>query len=137
MARLKTATGIGTQAAISSAISYLNRKARQGTGGLFIDTLIRGKVWAYYPADEKGSPDKEEPLGEEIPAKRVVRRLADKLADSELDKKWREAEIIGVPQTDPEQIVVVRVLGTLRETGEVLVVRGDDEPGVWALRKLG
>jgi hypothetical protein len=53
-------------------------------------------------------------------------------------EKWLEAEAESVPVSEP--VVTLRVLGTLKETGEVLVL-GDNaqgfESGVWALRKLG
>lgn len=34
---------------VSSAISYLNQKARTGKGGIHIEALRRGQLWAYYP----------------------------------------------------------------------------------------
>jgi hypothetical protein len=150
--------------AISSAITYLRTKYSAGDPtGLPITTLTRGKVWAYYPSEKAEGERVIAPEGVKAGIERMVSKLADaetqeqlrntrinppnaetQWAAEELDKTERTLRINAqfaeeiVPTSEPT--VTLRVLGTLKETGEVLVL-GADEWGfgndVWAMRRLG
>lgn len=103
-----------------------------------VKVVKRGEVWRYDKVERKNSAKVQMRVPSGSEAAKRIRALANKLDDPIADKKWREAEVIGVPRTEP--VVTLRVIGTLKETGEVLV-EGDSaqgfESGVWALRKLG
>jgi hypothetical protein len=137
---------------VSSAISYLNAKARSGKGGIAIDTLTRGHSWAYYPhrqpnavslefdpepADSNGPPERTtvklpnvvegQPVSDREASERL-RKLADKI--TEPLPPWRK-----VPAGEPE--VSFRVIGTLLENGQ-LVLQGVSAgvQGVWMARRV-
>lgn len=153
--------------AISSAITYLRKKHDAGNPtGLPVTTLTRGKVWAYYPPENTGEPEQAEASGGFTVNRTALRAMAKKLTDAgtqeqlrntritppdfgaeldELEKAERTLRINTqfaelsdlVPKAEPT--VTLRVLGTLRETGEVLVQSGDGDHfdrGVWAMRRL-
>lgn len=125
--KLMIETNVNPQA-ISSAITYLRTKYNAGDPtGLPVTTLTPGKVWAYYPSEKAEGEQVVTPEG----VKAGIERMVNKLADAE--------ELVNqVPASEP--VVTLRVLGTLKETGEVLVL-GTDEWGfgndVWAMRRLG
>jgi hypothetical protein len=148
--------GMADPAKTRGVVNYLRIKK-----GMKITVVKRGEVWRYnkkqrthvrvprhnvtvsdqvdaYIADGK-------PIDSDEQAAVRLRRIADKLGKAEAKEevrrsqetmaKWMGATI--VPDTEP--VVTLKVIGTLKETGEVLV-KGDSaqgfERGVWALRKL-
>lgn len=131
---------MGKTSTARSVITYLRSKQ-----GMRIAVVKRGEVWRYNKHQRRRvGPRQDIPEGKPV---RVVsdedtqrmRRLADKLVDPIEGDRWRGKEVIN-PVPDTEPVVTLRVIGTLRETGEVLV-QGDTtqgfESGVWAMRKLG
>lgn len=87
---------------VSSAISYLNQKARTGKGGLHIEALTRGQSWAYYPdvhfeefeslvpepADSNGSVSKiEGKVANKV--SREAKLVADRTADEDAAERLR------------------------------------------------
>lgn len=127
--------------AISSAISYLRAKYNAGDPtGLPVATLTRGQIWGYYPSEKAEGEQVLAP--EEVKA--GIERMVEKLTDAERTERTTRINTQFVefsdlaPKTEPA--ITLKVIGTLRETGEVLVA-GDDEQGfgngVWAMRRLG
>lgn len=116
-----------------------NKNARRRVGprnDVPVDTQVDAYIASNQPPEFAESTSVR--VASDAEAAQRMRNLADKLADPITEGKWRGREVLGVPQTEP--VVTLRVIGTLRETGEVLV-QGDTtqgfESGVWALRKLG
>lgn len=147
---------LGDVAKTRSVVNYLRTQRN-----MKITVVKRGEVWRYNknarrPSVTRGTTMRGTPtitvinqppefaestsvrVTSDAEAAQRMHALADKLADPITEGKWRGREVLGVPQTEP--VVTLRVIGTLRETGEVLV-QGDTtqgfESGVWALRKLG
>lgn len=131
---------LGSAVTARGVISYLRTQRN-----MKITVVKRGEKWRYDKVQRRRvGPRQDAPEGKPIKvvsdkeAAQRMHALADKLADPITEGKWRGREVLGVPQTEP--VVTLRVIGTLRETGEVLV-QGDTtqgfESGVWALRKLG
>lgn len=122
---------------VSSAISYLKKKAEEGKGGLGITTLTRGKCWAYYPEFQPHDQPKPEQVEERLateainePADAIERvqvksseglerlfQMAGKLGgeedpllrrDQRVLAKWMGAEL----EAASEPMLTLRVLGT-------------------------
>jgi biotin operon repressor len=108
------------EAQVRNAMNYLR------TPGVPIEVIKPGKLWRY----GGGSTTSHQRTN--------AKKTAAVVNSQETWEKWLEAEAESVPASEP--VVTLRVLGTLKETGEVLVL-GDNaqgfESGVWALRKLG
>src|ERR1044072_4846381 len=101
-----------TKPQVSSSISYLNKKWRDGTGGLHITTIQRGQTGGDSPEENADVPESHRTVD-----RTDLRRATAKLDNPGQDAlaKWMGAEIIGVPDTEPA--VVLKVIGTLREDG--------------------
>lgn len=76
--------------AVSAAISYLNKKARMGKGGLVIVNLVPAKAWQYNPDANPAKPARKRRSAVEAAGSAEMRRLSDKLAKPVPD--WAQAE---------------------------------------------
>lgn len=128
--------GMADAAKTQGVISYLRNKTGHN---MRIKVVKRGAVWRYDKVERKGvrvlrqddsvriGEADGRPINSDEQAAVRLRRIADKLGAAE-----------SVPATEPT--VTLRVIGTLKETSEVLV-EGDSaqgfERGVWAMRRLG
>jgi biotin operon repressor len=111
------------EAQVRNAMNYLR------TPGVPIEVLKPGRLWRYgHDQRTIKNPFEGVPAEPNGPAR---------INSQETLEKWLGAEAESVPASEPT--ITLRVLGTLKETGEVLVVGDLDdlESGVWALRKLG
>jgi hypothetical protein len=135
--------GMADAAKTRGVVNYLRTQRN-----MRLKVVKRGEVWRYDKIERRTVAENERrkqaiargkvnhsvrigeadgrPVESDEQAATRLRRIADKLGAAET-----------VPVTEP--VVTLRVIGTLKETGEVLV-EGDSaqgfERGVWALRKL-
>lgn len=112
---------------VRQALSYLRERAKTGNA-IDISVVTHGQAWRY-----------NAPKLPELPEGLLVDPQATEIIKEIKSTKWNEAEIVDlVPKSEPT--VTLRVVGTLAETGEVLVQSGDGDhfdSGVWAMRRLG
>lgn len=142
-----------TRAQVRNAIDYL-RNGRQCP----VQTVTRGTTWrwgssvglrrlAKKPKSGLSNPLEhapKEPNGPKPVDRTGLRRMVDKLGEAEhaaplhVMTQFAEDVVNSVPTSKPA--VTLKVLGTLAETGEVLVQGSNEqgfESGVWAMRRLG
>lgn len=117
------------EAQVRNAMNYLR------TPGVPIEVIKPGKLWRY---GGKSTTSHQRTTAKKTGLLEVPEPAEIGTNLHETWEKWLDAEAESVPASEP--VVTLRVLGTLKETGEVLVL-GDNaqgfESGVWALRKLG
>jgi hypothetical protein len=104
--------------AVSASISYLNSKARKGIGGIDVETLTRGKVWAYYPRLQLTSETPEEQSARKIytdeETSERMRQLAIKIGeDSQVRTTWSAAE--RQHEDERAELLTLRVIGTSQD----------------------
>jgi len=98
-------------AQVSSAISYLRKKARSGQGGIYVDTLTRGQLWIYRPESQPHDFPNEllpesKPLESDEQAADRLRKLAAKLGEND----WTAAE-----RAEQSSVITLTVVGTSTE----------------------
>ena len=101
---------------VRKAISYLRSRA-PGGGAISIDTLLRGQLWRYTPR-ETASPSSASvtPMPNVVQGKEVPTHTP-------------------APSTEPE--ATFRILGTVMETGELLLSgQTSGVTGVWLAREI-